>query len=76
MDNTKPRHTCAELGICQSLPVRCLLCKNDPAPWNHEEITCTPWEKMGYWITVALCTLCTVATVGGIAGYFSGWWTA
>ena len=37
--------------------------------WQPDEaITCTPIERMGYWLTVALLTTGIAAAVVGIAG--------
>lgn len=64
--------TCAELGVCQSRPVRCLLCANDPAPWQPDEVTCTPMEQIAYWAAVTVAACLTGGTVVGVACFVYG----
>ena len=73
--NYQPRpdytpRTCDELGICQGRAIPCLNCTHADMPvWQPDEaITCTPIERMGYWLTVALLTTGIAAAVVGIAG--------
>lgn len=73
---TRPRRTCAELGVCQNRPTRCLLCIDDPAPWTPDEVTCTPFERIGYWITLTVVCCITAGTAVGSACFIYGRWFA
>lgn len=63
--------------VCQKRAVRCLLCPNDPEPWDSEDVeSCTPWEHIGYWITVLVVSCLTGGTVVGVASFVYGRWFA
>lgn len=73
----QPRRSCAELGTCRDCVARCLLCENDPNPWSPDEVECTPFEKIAYWLAVLITTCLTGgAVVGGAAFIYGRWFTA
>lgn len=68
----KPERTCDQMGVCQQLPIPCLLCDK---PWPEED-TLTPMEQIGGWLAIAFVGICTVVTVAGGASYIYFRWIA
>lgn len=71
------RRTCDELGVCQGRNIPCLNCTQTDAPeWQPDEVTCTPFERMGYWLTILVVSCLSGGAVVGSAAYIYGRWFA
>lgn len=69
--------SCDELGLCQSRAVPCLNCTRPEAPvWQSDEVTCTPFERIGYWLTLTVVCCITAGTAVGVACFIYGRWFA
>ncbi len=68
------QRTCAELGVCQNLPIPCLLC--EAHPWPEDEDTLTTWEQIGKWIGWAAIVAITIVVVVGGGSYSYYKWFA
>ena len=77
MAATTPFQPCTNAGACQGRKVPCLTCANDPKPWTpNDEVTCSPMEMMGYWISIVVVACLSLGTVVGIACFIYGRWFA
>lgn len=68
----KVERTCDQMGVCQKLPIPCLLCDK---PWPEED-TLTPMEQIAGWLVIAVIGTCTVVTLAGGASYIYFRWIA
>lgn len=76
MTTTKTQRPCAELGTCSSCKACGLLCPNDPNPWRPDEVTCTPFENIAYWLAILITACLTGGAVVGCAAFIYGRWLA
>ena len=62
--------TCDQLGVCQHRAIPCLDCTRQDAPaWDTDEVTCTPFEVMWYWIGMTLLVAGSLCVVVGGSSY-------
>ncbi len=68
------QRSCAELGVCQHLPVPCLICK--ASPWPEAKDTLTPMEQIATYVGYSLLAMVSVAVVAGCTSYTYYRWFA